>query len=876
MAMTLDDLGSVRGLSDEEAAARLQSEGPNELPGEKRRGTLALVLGLAREPMLALLIGAGVLYLVLGDLREALTLLFFVAVVATITIVQERKTENALAALRDLASPRAAVIRGGRKLRIAGREVVRGDLVLLAEGDRVPADARVLDAASLELDQSLLTGESAPLRKSRAGDGNPTGRPGDADDAQVWAGTLVVRGRALCEVTATGPRTEMGRLGAALAHAGAGGADEQTALVRELHRLVRIIATVGVTVSALLVVAVGLSGAGWVRALLAGIALAMAVLPEELPVILTVFFAIGAWRIAKRRVLVRRPAAIEALGAATVLCSDKTGTLTENRMRVARLWAPGLAAEAAVVVGRERTELPEAVHPVVEYGILASQRDPFDPMEIALKALGERDLAGTEHHHETYRLVREYPLEPPLLSMAEVWRDPASGDALVIAAKGASETIADLCHLDGAKAALVDAATRSMAAAGLRVLGVARARARHAGPAPRDGVRAVTDERSLPDGQHDFAFELVGLVGLEDPLRPGVAAAVAECARAGVRVVMITGDGPDTARAIARQAGLLLDTNDDAEAIVTGPELEALDDAALAERAARAHVFARVRPEEKLRIVRALSSRGEVVAMTGDGVNDAPALKAAQIGVAMGGRGSDVAREAAGLVVTDDDFTSIVGAVRLGRRIFDNLRKAVAYVVAVHVPIAGLALVPIVLGWPAVLSPIHIVFLELSIDPACSIAFEAEPEERDVMERPPRPAATRVLDRRTTILSLAQGGTLLAAALGAFWLGRRHGLTVEGARTLSVSALVAGNLALILTLRSRVRSALAALAVRNLALLAVVGGASLALATAVLLPPARALFGFGPAPGLAIVAAIAAGVSSVAWIDLVKHEFHAR
>jgi Ca2+-transporting ATPase len=872
MAMTLDDLASVRGLSDEEAAARLLSEGANELPGERRRGTLALILGLAKEPMIALLLGAGALYLVLGDLREALTLLFFVGVVSTITVVQERKTERALAALRDLASPRAAVIRGGRKLRVAGRDVVRGDLLLLAEGDRVPADARVLDAASLEVDQSLLTGESMPVRKSRAAGEAAAGRPGDGDEAQVWAGTLVVRGRALCEVTATGARTEMGRLGAALAQAGVGGADEKTALVRELHRLVRIIAVVGVAVSALLVVAVGLTSGEWVRAILAGIALAMAVLPEELPVILTVFFAIGAWRIAKRRVLVRRPAAIEALGAATVLCSDKTGTLTENRMRVARLWAPGLAPEAAVVVGRDRSELPEAVHAVVEYGILASQRDPFDPMEIALKALGERDLAGTEHLHETYRLVREYPLEPPLLSMAEVWRDP-DGDTLVIAAKGAVETIVDLCHLDAARAAVVDAAARRMATAGLRVLGVARARARHAGPAPRDGERAVTDEHSLPDGQHDFAFELVGLVGLEDPLRPGVAEAVVECARAGVRVVMITGDGPDTARAIARQAGLLLDTNeDDARAIVTGPELVELDDAALAERVAEARVFARVRPEEKLRIVRALSSRGEVVAMTGDGVNDAPALKAAQIGVAMGGRGSDVAREAAGLVVTDDDFTSIVGAVRLGRRIFDNLRKAVAYVVAVHVPIAGLALVPIVLGWPAVLSPIHIVFLELIIDPACSIAFEAEPEERDVMRRPPRPATTRVLDRRTTVLSILQGATLLAASLAAFGLGRRAGLTVEGARTLSVSALVAGNLALILTLRSRARSALSALAVRNLAALAVVGGASLALAGAILIPPARALFGFGPAPGLAVTAAVAAGVLSVAWIDLVKRK----
>ncbi len=829
---------AARGLTEAEAAARLRDEGPNELAQDRARGLWAMLLSVLREPMLLLLLAAGGIYLVLGDREEALTLLSFVVVVITITLVQERKAEHALAALRDLTSPRAVVVRDGERRRVAGREVVRGDLLVVAEGDRVPADAVLVEASHIEADESLLTGESVPVRKRVAAVPPPDARPGGDDLPFLYAGTLVVRGHGLGEVRATGGRTEMGRIGASLAKLETG----RTPLQVQVDRMVRVVAIGGVLLCVALVLLYGATRGDWLQGLLAGIALAMAVLPEEFPVVLTLFMALGAWRVSKSRVLTRRLPAIEALGSATVLCSDKTGTLTENRMRIARLWTPGtlhvLQDEA----------LPEPVHEVLEFGILASQRDPFDPMEQAFHRLGNRALAGTEHLHTRWTLVREYPLSPELLAVSHVWRAPG-GERLVVAAKGAPEAIADVCHLEAARAAEVSAHVAEMAADGLRVLAVARAWAR-------------PDE--LPPGQHDFEFELVGLVGLEDPVRPNVPEAVAECQGAGVRVVMITGDAPETARAIARQIGL------SHAGVVTGAELQALSEAEVGARVRGASVFARVVPEQKLRLVEALRANGEIVAMTGDGVNDAPALKAAHIGVAMGGRGTDVAREAAALVVTDDDFTSIVGAVRLGRRIYDNLRRAMAYVVAVHIPIAGLSLLPVLLGWPIALFPVHIVFLELIIDPACSLAFEAEPGDPGLMRRPPRRPGAPLFDRRIVVVSLLEGASVLAVTLLAFRIGLSHTGAEASGRALAFAALIGGNVMLILVNRSWERSLVAMLGTRNFAAWAVIGGATLAVTIILATPFFRSLFRFGPASPGDLALAAGAGAASLLWFEVVK------
>jgi Ca2+-transporting ATPase len=841
------DLRTVDGLSEEEAARRLRDEGPNELPAEKRRSVWCTAREVVAQPMLLLLLAAGVLYLILGDAAEALTLLSFVLVIIGIALYQERKTERALGALRDLTSPRALVIRGGAEHRVAGREVVRGDVVVLVEGDRVPADAELLDAWNLSVDESLLTGESAPVRKRcGVGAGGSTPRPPGGDDSPlVYSGTLVVGGRGVAEVRSTGARTELGRIGAGLQ----GGTEKRSHLEREVDRIVRVLAAGGLGLCALLVAFWGIARGAWIHGLLSGITLAMAVLPEEFPVVLTVFLALGAFRISKRNVLTRRVAAVEALGSATVVCTDKTGTLTQNRMAIRRLWASGSTLD---VDEASAAQLPEAFHELVEYGILASQADPFDPMEVAFHALGRQKLAGTEHLHASWTLEREYPLSPDLLALSHVWRAPEGG-RFVVAAKGAPEAIADLCHLGAGSTAALLEDVRVMAADGLRVLAVARA--------PKDA------EPRLPDQQHDFAFELVGLVGLADPIRAEVPASVAECYAAGIRVVMITGDHLETARSVARAARI---RDGGGEGALTGPEIEVMSDEALGRRLAGLSIVARALPAHKLRLVRALSARGEVVAMTGDGVNDAPALQAADIGIAMGKRGTDVAREASSLVLSDDDFSSIIAAVRLGRRITDNLRKAMAYIVAVHIPIAGVSLLPVLLGWPTVLFPVHVVFLELVIDPACSVAFEAEAEEADVMRRPPRPRDAQLLGPSLLVPAVLQGAALLGTTLSVLAAALARGASPEQARTLAFTTLLAGNLGLIATNRSHSRNLLATLLARNVPAALVTLGSLTFLALALGLRSFHALFHFERVPLREAGAALAAGVASVIWFEAVK------
>jgi Ca2+-transporting ATPase len=470
-------------------------------------------------------------------------------------------------------------------------------------------------------------------------------------------------------------------------------------------------------------------------------------------------------------------------------------------------------------------------------------------MERAFKELGDHYLARTEHIHGDWTLVREYPLSNHLLALSHVWKSPA-GDEYVIAAKGSPEAVADLCHLDEAEHRVLSRTIESMANGGLRILGVAKAHFRIA---------------ELPGEQHDFTFEFLGLVGLADPVRPGVAAAVSECHAAGIRVIMITGDYPGTAASVARQIGL-----SPAAEPITGAALDRMDDEVLRDRIKTVNIFARVVPEQKLRIVNALKANGEVVAMTGDGVNDAPALKAAHIGIAMGGRGTDVAREASALVLLDDDFSSIVQAVRMGRRIFDNMRKAIAYIFAIHVPIAGMSLVPVLFTWPLMLLPVHIVFLELIIDPACSIVFEAEAEEADVMKRPPRRPGAPLFETRTVLFSLLQGLIVLVVLLAVYAVSLKRGRSSEDARTLAFVTLIIANLGLILANRSWSRVITDTLRTPNPALWWVTGGALLFLGLALYVPFLRDLFRFSFLHAADAAVCIAAGAFSILWFELLK------
>ncbi len=847
------------GLSQAEASRRLSLEGPNALPGGHRRMLLSIALDTVREPMFLLLLAAGALYLVFGDLQEGLTLLGFVLVTLGLTLYQEGKAERAIEALRDLTSPRALVIRDGRPQRIAGRDVVRGDLLQLNEGDRVPADALLVSADGLRVDESLLTGEAVPVSKLAAAtepdslrgvqSATPAMRPGGEDLPTVYAGTLIVQGHGLARVTATGPLSEIGRIGTALGTM----VGKRSPLQKQTAKLVRNLAWLALTLSLTLVLVQGLLHGDWLQALLAGIALAMAMLPEEYPVVLTVFPALGARRLLREGVLTRRINAIETLGATTVLCSDKTGTLTENRMTVSHLVAGGVTLDARLAIATlPIVELPEAFHRLVEYSILASVVDPFDPMEKAFHQLGEQFLAQTEHLHRDWRLVQTYALSPALRAMSHVWAAPEGGTQ-VVAAKGAPEAVVELCHLDPATQSRIAAAVDVLAADGLRVLAVAEGR---------------FEGKEWPAVEHDFDFEFLGLLGLSDPLRQQVPAAIAECRAAGIRVVMITGDYPATARAIAHQAGLAGLAEGAAE-LLSGDEMVTLSDEALRERLATVSVCARIAPEQKLRIVQALKARGDIVAMTGDGVNDAPALRAAHVGIAMGGRGTDVAREAASLVLLQDDFAAIVHAVRLGRRIFDNLRNSMTYILAVHVPIAGMALLPVLLGWPALLYPTHIALLQLIIDPACSLAFENEPSESDVMHRAPRDAAAPLFGGATLWLALLQGLGVFAVVLGVYaWAYDR--LPENEARAFAFATLVVANLALIFSNRSGTRSLWTALRMRNRTLWFVVGLALVLLLSALYLPWAASVLRFAPLPADKLATAFALGLLSVLWFEGVK------
>ncbi len=813
------------GLDPDIAAQRLRDEGPNELGISQRRTLRAMAWDVVTEPMFLLLLGAGGIYLAMGDAHEALILLGFVAIIMTITVLQERRTDNALNALRDLSSPRALALRGGAMVRIAGRDVVREDLLMIAEGDRIPADGTLLQAHELATNESMLTGESEPVAK----------KPAD----KAFAGTLVISGQGLLQVTAVGRHTELGRIGQSLDTI----ALQASPLREEMARLTQRLVVIGLSLCALLVALFWALRGDWLQAVLAGITLAMGVLPQELPVIMIIFLALAARRLAAQQVLTRRLNAIETLGQTTVLCVDKTGTLTQNRMAVAALCIADEALDVQnLPAASGGTALAEPFHELLEYAVLASEIEPHDPMEQAFHRMADDHLVGTEHLHPGWSLVREYELSPQLLAMSHVWRD---GDAAfdTVATKGAPEAVADLCHLPDAERAAVSAQAARLADRGLRVLGVAKAR--H--PAQND----------WPDLQHDFDLKWLGLVALADPLRPEVPQAIAQCQQAGIRVVMITGDHPRTARAIAAQAGITH------ASVVTGDELADLAAPAWADKVRQVSVFARIKPHQKLALVEALKAQGEVVAMTGDGVNDAPALKAAHIGIAMGQRGTDVAREAAALVLLHDDFAAIVLAIHRGRQTFANLRQAMVYTLAVHIPIVGLAVVPVLFGLPLMLAPLHIAFLELVIDPACSIVFEAEEGAADLMDQPPRRMDEPLLSRQHVLLSLVQGSVSTVAVVGLYaWLASTPA-HAGIASTVAFVVLVTANAALILPSRSsqtRLRSVWRGLTPVSLWVL---GGTLAALTAITTVPWLAQWFKFSPLPPAHWFAAVAAGLALV-------------
>lgn len=684
------------------------------------------------EPTNLLLLACALIYGLIGQPEEALILLVFVVAISLLDGLQQHRSRRALAELARLSAPRARVRRDGVDLELAPEELRPGDRLRLEEGDRIAADARLLEGVGLWLDESLLTGESLPVARLRAGE-------------PLLAGSLVVSGRGWAEVCAVGSATELGRLGRSLSLVEA----PPTRMQRQTRKLTARLTLGALALCTLLALLQGTVSGRWSDALLAALALALAVLPNEIPVVLALFLALGALRLSRIGVLARQPAAVESLGSATVLAVDKTGTLTQNRMQVQQLltWPAAERWSAG-------EPLAEPWHPLLELALLASRHDPVDAMEQAIVRLAQREPLHSEHLHPDWPLQREYPLQTDLLVVSKLWRDGAGCPHL--AAKGAPEAIRRLCHLDQEAGDALERAADRMAAQGLRVLAVARGLE----GAPLHPDLQPPPAPGLPADVHDFLFEPVGLLGLADGLRPEVPAAIVRARGAGLRVVMITGDSPTTARAIADQAGLPTGP------VLCGADLVSLEDSAMAAATGQVNVFARVMPQQKLQLVQALQAAGEIVAMTGDGVNDAAALKAADIGVAMGQRGTAVAREAADLVLLGDSFASLVEAVALGRRIEANLHRALGYTLAIHLPIAVLSALPLLLpGQPLLLLPVQIALLHLVIDPACTVVFEAMAGQPGQMQRPPRAPGAPLFGRELWSRALKQGGLLTLAAL---------------------------------------------------------------------------------------------------------------
>ena len=839
----MDNTNLFPSLTQAEADHLLKKNGFNELPSQKKQSAFLFLLKVLSEPMLLLLLVIGIIYYFMGELQDTLMLLGAVFIVIGITYYQGRKTEKTLQALRDLSSPRALVIRNGKQKRIAGREVVVGDIIVIREGDRIPADSTILSCENLTLDESLLTGESMPVRKMEGSEKSKFERPGGDDLPFVYSGCLVTSGRGVCKVNYTGLETEIGKIGKSLDTI----VEEDTLLHKETTKIVRVVGGVGLILCVLVVALYVFMKGDLTGGFLAGLTLSMAILPEEFPIVLIIFMTLGAWRISKRRVLTRRPATIETLGAATVLCTDKTGTLTLNKMELSSLYSAGSFYELS---DDASADLPEQFKVLLGCGVLASQKDPFDPIETELNKVGAVYLKGKENPTVGWELIKEYPLSKKLLALSHVWQSKDLRD-LHIAAKGAPESILDLCHINNEeKKKEILQIVGKMSERGLRVLGVAR---------------ALFVGENLPNDQHDFEFEFAGLLGFVDPVRPSAPGAVQEAYEAGMRVIMITGDYPGTAQFIAEKIGIR-----ESEKFLTGRDLEKMSDLELREKIKTVNIFARIVPEQKLQIVNALKANDEVVAMTGDGVNDAPALKSANIGIAMGERGTDVAREASSLVLLNDDFSSIVASVRLGRRIYENLKRAMGYLLAVHVPIAGMSVLPLVFGMPPVLLPAHVAFLELIIDPACSTVFESVKEERGIMKRPPRALRQSLFGRRMVSISLIQGLVVLLGTFVLFYLTIKSGGSESEARSVAFASLVLSNLMLITVNLSWDKNIDRILLSAGKIFYFVVGGAILSLMAVLYVPTMADLFHLAPLSLRNLVLVVLVVLASIIWFEALK------
>lgn len=818
---------NFNGLSSKEIERLQKKYGINELVKQDKPNPLKKFLGVFKEPMFLLLLVAATVYFILGEPRDGVIMLVFVGFVASITFMQEWKTEKTMNALKDLTSPQVNTLRDGKNVFIKSTELVPGDVIFLSEGERLPADCIVLEASNFSVDESILTGESEYVIKVSSDEMEKSSDYWKKD--MLYAGTLCVFGKCTAIVKYTGFATEYGKIGKAISEA----KDEPTPLQKKINKLVKNIAIAGVVLCISVMVASYFYSFDVLNSILSGISLAMAIIPEEFPVVLTVFLSMGAYRLAKNNTLMRKISAVETLGSATILCVDKTGTITQNKMKVKNIYSDGKIFTKENFNNKELSDLM----------VLSCEKDPYDPME---KAIVEAASMSDIENLYNYDLSKKIAFDSKVKRMANIYKKDSG---YYIAVKGSAETVLGLCSLDEQNLHKINIEIDKMASNGLRVL-----------------VLAESNSEEIYENLEDYSLSFKALVGLQDPPKEGVEEAIKLCKKAGIRVVMITGDYSKTAMAIGEEIGLKF-TNK----VITGNEIDTLNEYELCEAVKSCDVFSRVIPEHKMKIVKALKKNGEIVAMTGDGVNDAPALKSADIGIAMGQRGTEVAKEASHMILMDDNFTTIVNSVKDGRRVYDNIRKAMVYILIIHIPIAAMAMCAPLFNLPPLLLPMHIMLLELIIDPTCSIVFEGEPAEANIMDNPPRSPEEPLLTRILTIKVVLQGITMFLAAFMPFHYMIDLGMSSEYARSFSLITLIVANVTLVLVNRSNTELLYHLIKEKGNKVRLIVNSMALVMALSIVyIPILNSFFKTEKIGTCALIFAIALGFISTGWWESVK------
>lgn len=822
--LTVEKSGIV-GLTPEEVSQSMAANGRNEIISNQNT-FLNIIIDLVKDPMLILLIVASIIYFITGNTADGFFMVAAIVIVTGISLYQESRSKKALEKLRSLTQPLCRVIRNRKLQTIAKEEVAVGDYIIIEEGVSVPADGTIIQSNDFTVNESILTGESLPVQKD------------DNDKKEVYQGTLVVSGLAICKVTSVGMNTALGKIGKTLESIN----KEDTPLQEQIGNFVKKMAVAGIAVFLIVWAINFFQSRDLLASLLKALTLAMSILPEEIPVAFATFMALGAWRLMKLGVVIKNTSTVETLGSASIICLDKTGTITENRMQLTKVFSlsTGLISEA-------KNSLAE--NDVITAAMWASEPIPFDPMEIALhEAYGKISL---KDDRANFRMIHEYPLggKPPM--MTHVFLNDTG--TRIVAAKGAPEAMISVSDLTEAEKIQISNALKELASDGYRVLGV--------------GV-STFDGDVFPKQQQELTFTFLGLVAFYDPPKANISEVFDSFYKAGIQIKIITGDNAATTSTIARQINFV-----GHEKSISGDDLMKFPDEALKEKVMEYSIFTRMFPEAKLRIVNALKANGHIVAMTGDGVNDGPALKAAHISIAMGKKGSEIAKEVSSIVLTDDNLARMVDAIAMGRKIYGNLKKAIQYIISIHIPIILTVFIPLVLGWayPAIFTPVHVIFLELIMGPTCSIIYENEPIEKNTMRQNPRPFTTTFFSLGELSVSVVQGLAITLGILFIYQYAFQNFNSELITRTMVFTTLITANIFLTLVNRSFYYSIVTTTILYKNSLVAGIITLTLTLtASFVFIKPLSTFFQLTALDANQILAATATGFISVIWFELIK------